>query len=177
MALEVEPDVALRGAGEESEARVRLVGEVLDAVLARAAVVQLERRLVAEPLERLRADPVDSDAGGRVPERLERGDPRGQERLGVATAEAGDEDGVVVRSQPLAAEASQVADPAVLARPRVGRWRCLGRPEEPLPRTAVEGDVVRGAEGLPLSRGELDVHLLGQAALDPLELLCVEAEL
>ena len=42
MALEVEPDVAERRLGQEPKAAALLVGQVIDAVLARLAVVELE---------------------------------------------------------------------------------------------------------------------------------------
>jgi len=45
------------------------------------------------------------------------------------------------------------------------------RGQQPLPAPAEEGDEVGRLQRLPLARAELDVDVLGQLALDPLELL------
>ena len=66
VALEVEPDVALRRRRERAEAAVLLVREELDAPLARAREVELERGLRADALERLRPDARDRRVVGAV---------------------------------------------------------------------------------------------------------------
>ena len=179
MALEVEPDVAGRRRREQPEAPVLLVGEVVDAALARLAVVELELGLVADSLEGLRPHALDRRAGRRAAERGQRRDPLRREPLRVPPPEPGDEHEVVVVGELLLAQVAEVADPAVVARPRV-RLRARSRPsarEEPLARAPEVRDVLGGAERLALARAELDVEVLRQLPLDPLELLGVEAEL
>ena len=180
MPLEVEPDVAGRRRREQPEALVLLVREEVYEAYARLVVDELERGLVADSLEGLRADALDRRAGRRAAERRERRDALGDEPLRVQPPEPGDEHEVVVVGELLPAQAPEVADPAVVARPGVGLDCCRShaeRPEEPLARAPEEGDELDRPERLPLARAELDVDVLRQAALDPLELLGVEAEL
>ena len=177
VALEVEPDVAEVGLREEPEAAPLLVGQVVDAVLAGLAEVELELGLVADPLERLRPHAVDLEPGCLPAERGQRRDPVLGEILGLAPAQPGDEDEVVVVSELLLAEVAEVAEPAVVARPRVGLGLGLERAEEPLARAPEVRHVLGGAERLALPAAELDVEVLRQPPLDPPELLGVEAEL
>ena len=88
----------------EREAAVRLLGEVLDLVLARAAVVELEPRLVVEPLEGRGAHAPDLRVRVGLGERLERRDARGREPLDLEPGDAGDEREVVVLGPALLAE-------------------------------------------------------------------------
>ena len=99
------------------------------------------------------------------------------EILGLAPSQPGDEDEVVVVSELLLAQVAEVADPAVVARPRVRLGLGLERAEEPLARAPEVGHVLGGAERLALPGAELDVEALRQLPLDPPELLGVEAEL
>ena len=94
-------------------------------------------------------------------------------------SEPGDGDEVVVVHELLPAEVPEVADPAVVTGPGVGLDAAVPveRGEEPLPRAPEEGAELGRPERLPLARPQLDVHVLGQPALDPPELLGVEAEL
>ena len=160
---------------------------MVDAVLARLRVEELELGLVTEALERLRPDTFDARHGGRLPELGERRDAVCGKRLRVPSPKSGDEHEVIVVDAPLVAEMPKVADRAVLTRPRIRRWLSpqgtvtrfspAQSTEKPLPRPPKESDVVRGPKTLPQPTPKLDVHLLGQLPLDPLELLCVEAEL
>ena len=80
-------------------------------------------------------------------------------------------------SQSAVAQREEVADLAVRARPRLGDRRVGDEPLEP----AAESPVVRaellGAERHALAGAEHDVHEPRGAALDPRDLLRVEAEL
>ena len=122
VALEVEPDVAFRGRRKRAEAAVLLVREELDAPLAGAREVELERGLRPDALERLRPDALDRRVGARLRERRQRRDPRGGEPLRVQPPEPRDEDRVVLRDAPVLAEVPEVADRAVVdgPRPRLG---------------------------------------------------------
>ena len=93
--------------------------------------------------------------------------------------EPGDEDRVVLLDSLVATEVAEVADRAVVDGPRPGLGRGLGgdRRQQPLARAAEERDEVGRPQRLPLAGAELDVDVLGQPPLDPLELLGVEAEL
>ncbi len=185
MALEVEPDVAFGRRRKRAEAAVLLVREELDAPLARAREVELERGLRADALERLRPDALDCGVGRRLRERRQRRDPCGGEPLRVQPPEPRDEDRVVLRDSPVLAEVPEVADRAVVDGPRPGLRRgrrggtcpALDRREQPLARAPEERDEVRRPQRRALARAELDVDVLGQPTLDPLELLGVEAEL
>ena len=99
MALEVEPDVALGRRRQQPEAAILLVREELDAPLAGAREVELERSLVADALERLRPDARDAHFRCRLAERCECLDPVRDEPLGVQPAEPRDEHGVVVSDE------------------------------------------------------------------------------
>ena len=177
VALEVEPDVAGRGGGEQPEARVLLVREELVAVLAGLPVEELETCLLPQSVEDLRADVLDLGVGRGVRELRQRRDARRREPLRVQAPEPGDEHEVVVVLPPLPAEVAEVADPAVVAGPGPGGGAVRERGEEALARAPEERDEVRRSERLPHARAELDVDVLGQAPLDPLELGRVEAEL
>ena len=72
------------------------------------------------------------------------------EILGLAPSQPGDEDEVVVVSELLLAQVAEVADPAVVARPRVRLGLGLERAEEPLARAPEVGHVLGGAERLAL---------------------------
>ena len=123
VALEVEPDVAFRGRRQRAEAAVGLVREELDAPLAGAREVELERGLRADALERLRPDARDRRVGRRLRERRQRRDPRGSEPLGVQPPEPRDDDRMVLRDAPVLAEVAEVADRAVVDGPRPGLGR------------------------------------------------------
>ena len=147
MALEVEPDVARARLGHEREAALGLERQVLDAVLAGAAAVELELGLVAEAGERLRRGCFGTRVSGReVAERLERRDPGRGEPLDLRPRDAGDERQVVVPLPLLLAEREEVAEPAVLDRVRVGRRAVLDGVEEARAEPPVEGEVVVGPE-------------------------------
>ncbi len=118
VALEVEPDVARRRLREQPEAAVLLVREELDEAVAGARVVELERCLAAEALEGLRPDALDVCGRSGLAERRQRGDPLRSEALGVQAPEPRDEDRVVLLDSPVLAEVSEVADRAVVDRPR-----------------------------------------------------------
>ena len=98
VALEVEEEVARRRVGQQREARVRLRLQELVVVAAALARAQLERRLAAELLERVRR-PIP--AGTRlVPARAERGerrDPAALEPLDLPPLDPGDAAEVVDR--------------------------------------------------------------------------------
>ncbi len=188
VALEVEPDVARRRRRKRAEAAVLLVREELDAPLARAREVELERGLRADALERLRPDAGDLRRGRRLAERRQRRDPCGGEPLRVQPPEPRDEDRVVLGDAPVLAEVAEVADRAVVDRPRprlgsgcqrtpVLGARLLDRSEQPFPAPAEERDELGRPQRRALARAELDVDVLGQPTLDSLELLGVEAEL
>ena len=123
MALDVEEDVAGRRARAGAEAAALLVGQVIHAVLAGLAAVELERGLVADRLERLRPHALDLEAGRLHAESRRASGSRLGELLGLARGEPRDEHEVVVVSELLLAEVAEVAEPAVVARPgvRLGR--------------------------------------------------------
>ena len=133
-------------------------------MLAGLAIVELELGLVADPLERLRPHAVStasrrasapSAASVGIPCS---GDPR------PAPPQPGDEDEVVVVSELLLAEVAEVADPAVVARPRVGRSGSVSSDaEEPLAHAPEVRHVLGGAERLALPAPELDVEVLAGA--------------
>ena len=80
----------------------------------------------------------------------------------------------------VAAEVAEVADRAVVDRPRPRVALALlarDRGQQPLPAPAEEGDELGSPQRRALARAELDVDVLGQPSLDPPELLGVEAEL
>ena len=99
------------------------------------------------------------------------------EPLDLEPRDAGDEREVVVLRPALLAEREEVAEPAEVDRVGVGRPPPLDRVEKPRAEPAVVGEEVVRPEGLALPRARDDVHGLGRAALDPRELLGVEAEL
>ena len=197
MALEVEPHVAEVRCGQPLVAALFLERQVVHAPLPGRAEVELQLGLVPEPLERLDAGHVGAclQAGTGVDARCnrtkvgQRADPTGSEALGVPAPEPGDEHEVVVVHEPLPAEAPEVADPAVIARPRICRCRrCLpsGRHrvppspsacEKPPTHLPVVRDVLGDPKRLAHSGPELDVHVLGHPPGDPLDLLRVEAQL
>ena len=179
VAFEVEPDVALGRRRQYAEAAVILVRKQLDAPLARAREVELERGLRADALERLRPDALDRRVGSSLRERGQRRDPRGGEPLGVQPRETRDEDRVVLRDAAVVAEVAEVADRAVVDGPGPGLWLAVvcDRGQQPLARAPEERDEVRGPQRRRLARAELDMDVLGQPTLDSLELLGVEAEL
>ena len=110
-------------------------------------------------------------------ERGQRRNPVLGEVFGLAPSQPGDEDEVVVVSELLLAQVAEVAEPAVVARPRVGLGLGLERSEKTLARASEVGHVLGGAKRLALPAAELDVEVLRQPPLDPPELLGVEAEL
>ena len=177
--LEVEPDVAGVGRGQEPEAALLLVVEELVEVRARDAAAELELGLVAHLLEALGPQAVRAAVAVRREraELRERVDPVGEQPLGPAAAHPGDEHEVVVGLEPRAAEVPEVADPAVPARPGVGRVLARERGEEPLPHAPVVRLELGGAEALALAAPVLDVDVLDRRALQPLDLLGVEEEL
>ena len=177
VAFEVEPDVARGRLRHEREAAVFLQREVVDLVLAGAALVELERGLVAEPLEGRRPHARDAGLLGGLGEELERRDARLLEPLDLEARDARDEDEVVVLLPLRLAEVEEVAEAAVLDRVRVGVAAVLDRVEEAPLEAPVVGGVVAGSEGLALAEAVDDVHELGRAALDARELLGVEGEL
>ncbi len=71
----------------------------------------------------------------------------------------------------------EVADPAVVARPRVRVLLGLERAEEPLAYAPVVRLELGEAKGLALAEAVLDVDVLDRCALDARDLLGVEAEL
>ena len=164
VALEVEPDVAGARLRQEREAAVGLLGEVLDHVLARAPVVELEPRLVVEALEGGRAHARDLGVGVGLGERLERRDPGRLEPLDLEPRDAGDEREVVVLRPALLAEREEVAEPAEVDRVGVGRPPPLDRVEKPRAEPAVVGEEVVRPEGLALPRARDDVHRLRACA-------------
>ena len=146
---------------------------------ARDAPAELELGLVAHLLEALGPQAVRAAVAVRREraELRERVDPVGEQPLGPAAAHPGDEHEVVVGLEPRAAEVPEVADPAVPARPGVGRVLACERGEEPLPHAPVVGLELGGAEALALAAPVLDVDVLDRRALQPLDLLGVEEEL
>ena len=179
VALEVEPDVALGRRRKRAEAAVLLVREELDAPLARAREVELERGLRADALERLRPDARDRRVRAVSASAVSVGIPAAASRSACSRAEPRDEDRVVFLDALVPAEVAEVADRAVVDGPRPRLVLALGgdRGEQPLARAAEERDEVGRPQRLPLAGAELDVDVLGQPPLDPLELLGVEAEL
>ena len=144
------------------------------------AAAELELGLVADPLEALRPHAACDrrrSAGRRRRAAASVVDPARREPLGLPPPHPGDEHEVVVGLQLRAAEVAEVADPAVPARPGVGRVLARERSEEPLAHAPVVRLELRDAEALPLPAPVLDVDVLDRRALDPLELLGVEAEL
>ena len=165
MPLEVEPDVAAVGLGQEPEAAPLLVGEEVDAVLARLAKVELELGLVADasraspPACRRPAGPTP----GSEPSRASVGIPCGHERLRPAAAQPGDEDEVVVVSSCCLQR---------LRKSQIPQWShghgyvsslALERCEEPLAHAAEVGHELGNAERLALAAAELDVDALDGA--------------
>jgi hypothetical protein len=99
------------------------------------------------------------------------------EIFGLAPPQTCNEDEVVVVTELLLAQVAEVADPAVVARPRIRPGLGLDRAEEPLPCAPEVGHVIGEPECLALPGAQLDVKAFWQLPLDPPELLGVEAEL
>ena len=128
-------------------------------------------------LERLRPDPVDARPGRKVAERLQRRDAGRFERLPVRVPHARDEGQVVVLDPLPVAACAEVADPAVVARPRVRLRLGVERSQEPVAHAPVVRLELGEPERLALAAPVLDVDVLDGPALDAGELLGVEAEL
>jgi hypothetical protein len=146
-------------------------------------VVELQRRLPAQLLERLRRHPRHRRRGRRVAERCERRDPGCAEPLDLVAADVGDADEVVVAVPARLAEREEVAQRAVVDWIGIGGDRSrrglspLDERRQPLFHPPEVGGEVGGAERLDRARAEHDVHPLREAPLDPLELVRVEGEL
>ena len=139
-----------------------------------SASAELELGLEADALEplglRCAARPSDPSCGERRHALLD-------QRLGMRAPQPGDERQVVVVDTLLPADLLEVADRAVVARPAV----CLGPSvecgEKPLAHATVVRAELDDAEALALTAPVLDVEALDRNALDPFDLLGVEAEL
>ncbi len=123
VALHVEPDVARVGRGQQPEAALLFVGEELEQVAVLAPPSQLQLRLVAGAFEGVgvgvRRKPAGQGRRRQVAKLLQRGDPRGDQRLGLRAPQPCDEREVVVVDALLPAHVPEVADPAVARRPAV----------------------------------------------------------
>src|SRR5205823_3391808 len=84
---------------------------------------------------------------------------------------------MVLLVPPRLAELAELADLAVLYRIGFRARRVLHEAEEAIANAAVIGEEVEDAVGLTLAGAELDVHPLGDAALDAPNLLGVETKL
>ena len=84
---------------------------------------------------------------------------------------------MIVVDEPLAAQPAEVADPAVVAGPRIRVVPTIERGEEPLAYATVVRLELGDAKRLALAAAVLDVDALDGRALDPRDLLGVEAEL
>ena len=177
IALDVEEEVAARGPGQEREAAVGLGRERLPAVELREPVLELERRLLAELLERDAGQPRHVGAGFGGSELGKRRDPGAGEPRDLVAPDPGDPDEVVAPVLPRLAELAEVADAAVVARVRLGLARVLDGVEEAVADAPVVGEEVVGAVALAHAGAELDVEPLRHAPDDAAHLLGVEAEL
>ena len=119
----------------------------------------------------------DGGLGRRVAELGERRDPGRAEPDDLVAADVGDARQVVALVPPGLAEREEVADPAVVDGPGLGRPRVADGVEEALANAPVVGEEVEHAVALGLAGAERDVHPLGQPPLDAPDLLGVEAEL
>ena len=181
MALHVEPDVARVGRGQQPEAALLLVGEELEQVAVFAPPSQLQLGLVAGAFEGVgvgvRRKPAGQGRRCQVAELLERGDTRGDQRLGLrapqpATSERWSSS---TRCCQHMCRKSQIPQ-WLVGQPYVS-WLVGDRGEEPLADAPVVRLELDDPERLALAEPVLDVHVLDGPAGDPRDLLGVEQQL
>ena len=170
VALHVEEEVARRRLRQEREAGLGRGREQLEVLLAGLACAELERRLVAETQQGAFGLRQSRELG-------ERRDSAGAQLLVLRPPQAGHlREVVALRPHPLAG-GLEVTEPAEGDRVRLGLAVLRRERDEAAPEPPVVGAEVLGPKLLALSRAQLDVHVRRSTALDPGELLGVEAEL
>ena len=176
VALDVEEEVAVARRRQQLEPARGLGREHLPRVPVRARG-DLHRRLVAQRLEGARRHRRRARLVGRVRELRDGRDALALEPPHLVAAHPRDEAEVVVGAPARLAALLELAAVAERDRQRVDVDPRLDRADEPLAHAVVVGEEVGDAQALALVRAEHDVHPLGHRALDPRDLLGVEAEL
>ena len=139
--------------------------------------LELDRRLLAQPVGRLLRKLADPERRRRLGERRAGRDPCGGQPLDLVAPDVRHPREVILRAPPLLADRLEVADGAVVARVRLGRRPVRDRLEKPIADTPVVRGQVGKPERLALVRPEHDVRRLRLEPLDPRDHLRVEAEL